>query len=212
MPTAIPLIVPPGLASLTIPMLPPDQGGMAGQMLMQVAGPAVTVETGSTEANLTPVQLPFVAGANGFMRLTRDPAAPLGSLIGVHDVQAPGFPVTNELHSGFHSVPVGGWLYLPPGPADMGASVKVFTLTWIPAGHASVLFQTGSSDGGDIDLRVYRQNGSSWVTAGSAGNGSPDETVTLNAPVEGWYASRITLYQDDNGVPSTTGTFIVNGT
>lgn len=205
----MPLIYPPGLPSVTIALLPYARGGMAGQAIMEVTGPAVTVESGPDAANLRPVQLPFIVGENGVLRLSRDPAGTQASFLGVLDMQAPTPPVNATRHSGFTHVPITGALFLPPGPAVMGDAVRVYTLTRLYAALSNVKFQTTSSDGGDIDLRVYVHQNGGWTLAGSSATASATETVTIAAPADEWYATEISLYQDAGGGTSTTGTFTI---
>jgi hypothetical protein len=94
------------------------------------------------------------------------------------------------------TVAVGGFDDAAPAPS---ASAKEFVLD-VPAGTDLARFDADAANNGDdLDLYVYKVEGSDLELVGTSATGSADEQVTLDKPAAGTYKAYVV------GFASTTG-------
>jgi hypothetical protein len=95
----------------------------------------------------------------------------------------------------------------PNAPATTDRTGKVETV--VPPGTKVAQFSTFASDypaGTDVDIYLYRVNGSGLTPVAQSAGSTPGENITLNDPAEGTYE----LYVDLFAAPSASLPLTVN--
>lgn len=99
----------------------------------------------------------------------------------------------------------GGSGFNPSAPAVGPHTGRVDTT--VPAGTKVAQFSTFESDypaGTDVDLYLYRVNGTSLVQVGQSAGSTPGENITLTDPTPATYALYVDLFASPTGSPGVT--------